>query len=38
MTALRDTWKELFDNLPVSEIPSTPQEAVRGNAMLNVRG
>ena len=38
MTALRDTWKELFDNLPVSEIPSTPQEAARGNAMLNVRG
>ena len=38
MTALRDTWKELFDNLSVSEIPPTPQEAARGNGMLNVRG
>jgi flagellar protein FliS len=38
MTALRDTWKELFDNLPVSEIPPTPQETGRSSAMLNVRG
>ena len=38
MTALRDTWKELFDNLPVSEIPPTPQETARSSAMLNVRG
>lgn len=38
MTALRDTWKELFDNLPVSEIPPTRQDAARSNAMLNVRG
>jgi len=38
MTVLRDTWKELFDNLPVSEIPPTRQETARSNAMLNVRG
>ena len=38
MTVLRDTWKELFDNLPISEIPPTPEEATRSNAMLNVRG
>jgi flagellar protein FliS len=38
MKVLRETWKELFDKLPVSEIPSTRDEAARSNAMLNVRG
>ena len=38
MTVLRDTWKELFDTLPASEIPPTREEAARSNAMLNVRG
>jgi flagellar protein FliS len=38
MRMLRDTWKELFDNLPASEIPPTSREAVRGTAMLNVHG
>jgi flagellar protein FliS len=38
MKVLRETWKELFDKLPASEIPSTRDEAARSNAMLNVRG
>jgi len=38
MRMLRDTWKELFDNLPASEVPPTSTEAVRGSAMLNVHG
>ncbi len=38
MKMLRETWKELFDKLPASEIPSTRDEAARSNAMLNVRG
>ena len=38
LKVLRDTWKELFDTLPASEIPPTREEAARSNAMLNVRG
>ena len=38
MTVLRDTWEELFDSLPVSEIPPTPEDAARSSAMINVRG
>jgi flagellar protein FliS len=38
MRMLRDTWKELFENMPASEIPPTPVEAARGTAMLNVHG
>jgi len=38
MKVLRETWKELFEKLPASEIPSTRDEAVRSSAMLNVRG
>jgi flagellar protein FliS len=38
MTILRDTWKELFENLPATEIPPVPTEAARGTAMINVRG
>lgn len=38
MSMLRDTWKELFENLPASEIPTTSTEASRGTAMLNVHG
>jgi flagellin-specific chaperone FliS len=38
MRMLRATWKELFENLPASEIPSTSLEAARGTAVLNVHG
>lgn len=38
MRMLRNTWKELFENLPASEVPSTSPEVARGTVMLNVHG
>jgi len=38
MRMLRNTWQELFENLPASEVPSTSPEVARGTVMLNVHG
>ena len=38
LTSMRDTWKELFDNIAKEEKPATPHINQHGAALMNIQG
>lgn len=38
MTAMRDTWKELFDNIAMEQKPAAPHINQHGAACMNIQG
>lgn len=38
LTSMRDTWKELFDNIAKEETPATPHINQHGAAVMNIQG